>query len=214
MGDIKAILFDFWGTLVENGTYSPLKQTYAILRVRMPFGEFVQRFEEVFMTQKFESQEQAFAQTLEHLGMPARKALVDELIGLWNKNRLLAKPYAETFDALADLKKTYKLVLLSNTDCFVDSVLEKFSLRSYFDQTALSYEEGHLKTDPHLFEAALKKLKLSKNDVIMVGDSLETDIAGAVKAGIRAILVDRKNKRDFSPKICDLRELRECVQHV
>lgn len=40
-----------------------------------------------------------------------------------------------------------------------------------------------------MFEMALKKAKCAKEDAVMVGDQLETDIAGAHKAGIDSILV-------------------------
>ena len=56
----KAVLFDFWGTLAENGTYSPLRQTYNILRVRMKFSDFVIKTEHVLMTKPYEDQASAF----------------------------------------------------------------------------------------------------------------------------------------------------------
>src|SRR3989344_3533256 len=113
----KAILFDFWGTLVENGTYSPLRQSYALLRPRMPFGEFAETFEKAFMTKKFDEQTQGFNAVCEALQIPAKPFIIDKLIGLWNKNRMLAKLYPETTKVLEELKKKgYKLCLVSNTD--------------------------------------------------------------------------------------------------
>lgn len=53
---VKGVFFDFWGTLVENGTYSPLKQSFSILRVRMPFGAFAEQFERVLMTKQYADQ--------------------------------------------------------------------------------------------------------------------------------------------------------------
>ena len=35
----------------------------------------------------------------------------------------------------------------------------------------------------------------------MIGDSLQSDIQGVEKAGIKGMLVDRNNKREYSPKI-------------
>ena len=37
---------------------------------------------------------------------------------------------------------------------------------------------------------------LEASDVIMVGDSIPSDILGARNAGINALLIDRKNNRD------------------
>ncbi|MFC1774932.1 HAD family hydrolase [Nanoarchaeota archaeon] len=205
---IKAVFFDFWGTLFENGTYSPLRQTYKLLRVRMHFGDFVQKFEDSFMTKTFETQEDAFNEAIVDLGLRPRKFLIDKLIGLWNKNRLLAEPYEETFEVLNELKKNHKLVLLSNTDCFVQTVFDKCNFENYFDETALSFKTGFLKTNPRLFEVALKKIKVKAEEALMVGDSLETDIVGAKRAGLNVVLIDRRNRRDFSPKIQNLKELK------
>jgi FMN phosphatase YigB (HAD superfamily) len=55
----------------------------------------------------------------------------------------------------------------------------------------------------------LKKLKIKKTEAVMVGDSLESDIKAAENAGIKAILVDRHNKREYSDKISNLAELKE-----
>lgn len=41
-----------------------------------------------------------------------------------------------------------------------------------------------------IFDGALKKLGLPKEDVFVVGDNLETDIEGANKAGIKSIFID------------------------
>ena len=51
----KIILLDFWGTLVENGVWSPTKQVRNILGIRMPFPEYVVRMERSMMTKEFSS---------------------------------------------------------------------------------------------------------------------------------------------------------------
>mgnify|MGYP001567253348 CR=1 FL=1 len=108
----KVILFDFWGTLVDNGTYSPLRQSYDILRPRMNFSEFVQAFEKAFMTKKFDEQAKGFAEVCDAIELPQKSFIIDKLIGLWNKNRMLAKLYPETISVLQALKdKKYNSAL-------------------------------------------------------------------------------------------------------
>ncbi|MEM4282649.1 MAG: HAD family hydrolase [Candidatus Woesearchaeota archaeon] len=207
---IKAVLFDFWGTIVENGTFSPLRQTYVILRVNMPFSSFVQRFEEAFMTKKFEDLSSALKSAIGAFpGLEPSPFVIEKLIGIWNKNRLLAKPFPETTAVLEELKtKGLKIGLISNADCFsIEPLLERFDLAKYFDAMHLSWQTGFLKTNPKSFEILLRQLGVSKDETLMVGDSLETDIEGARKAGIRAILIDRKGKRDYPNKIGNLNEL-------
>ncbi len=52
------------------------------------------------------------------------------------------------------------------------------------------------KPNPAIFELALERLDLSAKDVVMVGDTYDTDILGANRAGIRAIHVESGNPPD------------------
>ncbi len=209
-GMVKAILFDFWGTLVENGVYpSPVRQVKYILNLRtLPFPLYIIQFERSFMTQKFDDLYKAFENVCKEFKIQPNQGLLDNLVGMWNKNKLLAKPYPDTIPALEKLKKDYKLVLVSNTDCFsVEAVMEKYDMKKLFDELVLSYDVGMLKTNPEMFEKALKKMKVKKGDAIMVGDSIESDMRGAENAGIKPILIDRYDKRDFADRVTSLKEL-------
>jgi len=210
---VKGVLFDFWGTLVENGTYSPMKQSMAILRVRMPFGEFAERFERAFMTKGFEDLTIAFTEVCKEFQVNPHPIAIEKLIGVWNKTRLLASIYPDTVDCLKALKaKKIKIGLVSNAPSNnIEPVLELFEIKDLFDGVFLSHEHGVLKTDG-LFELALKKLKLKKTDAISVGDSIETDIKGAEKAGIKAFLLDRNNKREFANKITSLSQVVDLLE--
>ena len=210
---VKAVFFDFWGTLVENGTYSPLKQSFHILRLRMPYGEYAEKFEQVFMTKEYADQATAFAEVCNAFGVRPHPIAIEKLIGVWNKNKLLAEIYPDTIDTLKALKeKGLKVVLISNApNNSVEDVFEKFGMKDLFDAVFLSWEKGMLKTHG-LFELALKQLKLKKTDVISVGDSIETDIKGAEKAGIKAYLLDRRGKREHENKIQTLTELLDIVE--
>jgi len=210
---VKGVLFDFWGTLVENGTYSPLKQSFAILRLRMPFGQVAEQFEKVLMTKKYEDQAAAFTEVCKAFNIDPIPIVIEKLIGVWNKNRLLATLYPETIDTLKALKdKKIKVILVSNAPAnSVESVMERFGMQDLFDGIFISCEHGKLKTEG-LFEDALKKHKLKKTDAIAVGDSIETDIKGAEAAGIKAYLIDRRGKREFVNKIQSLTEILKIVE--
>jgi putative hydrolase of the HAD superfamily len=210
---MKGVIFDFWGTLVENGTYSPMKQTYKILNVRLPFSVFVEKFERIFMTKKHSSKAEAFKEVCKEFNVTPNNFVIDKLVGLWNKNMLLAEPYDDVVDVLEELKKRgLKIILLCNaSENNVEPVLEKFDLRRLFDLVFLSFEEGLLKNDKLFYEKALKKLKLNKKDVIVVGDSVQSDIKGAENAGLKGVLIDRKNSRDYPDKILTLFDLLEVV---
>jgi HAD superfamily hydrolase (TIGR01549 family) len=206
----KAIVFDFWGTLVENGTYSPIRQVKRILRLDdMPFSDYVIRLENAMMIKKHESLKSAFEAVAAEFGIKINTYQINMLVGLWNKNWLLAKPYPEAEKVLSELKKKYRLIMISNTDNFsVEPVLQKFDFSKYFDKILLSYEQGSLKTDGTMLEHALSEMGIPKEDVVVVGDSMESDIMPAERAGMKAVLVDRKERRtEISLRIKNLEEL-------
>ncbi|MEM4244688.1 MAG: HAD family hydrolase [Candidatus Nanoarchaeia archaeon] len=211
----KAVIFDFWGTIVEIGVHpSPIRQIKSILNLDIPFSSYIIKFEEVFMKQPYKNLFEAFTEVCKAFRIEPKQELLEELVGLWNKNKLLAKPFPETIEVLEELKSEgYKLVMLSNTDCFsIEEIMEKYDLIKYFDSIVLSYQVRMLKNNPRMFQKILKDINASKEEVVMVGDSIESDIIGAKKAGIDAILVDRTGTRDFVPKIKDLTELKNYLE--
>jgi putative hydrolase of the HAD superfamily len=127
---------------------------------------------------------------------------------MWNKNRMLAKPFPETLETLERLKKTHKLILVSNTDSIsVSSVIEKYNLAGYFDNIYLSCDLGLLKSNPKMFEQILEKEGLAKEDAVMIGDSVESDLIAAEKAGIKGVLVDRQGRREHPNRVASLSEI-------
>jgi HAD superfamily hydrolase (TIGR01509 family) len=205
----KVIIFDFWGTLVEQGVYSPIKQVKRLLRLYdMAYPEFVVRFERAMMTTQFGSLKDGFVAVCEEFGVRAHPQLIEELIGMWNKNWLFAKLYPDSITTLQRLNKNYDLVLIANTDNFsVDGVLDKFDLARYFKFIFLSYKEGYIKTDPEMYARILEKVEVPAEDCVAVGDSLHSDVAAAQQVGVDAILVDRRGQREFEQKITTLAEL-------
>jgi len=210
---IKAVIFDFWGTLVENGTYSPIKQTYKTLNLRLSFGKFVEIFERVFMTQSYPSQMDGLKKTIEAFNLTPKNFIVEKLIGIWNMNKLFAKPYSDVVPALEELKrKNIKIALVSNSPKdSTEYVLEKYKLSNLFDVVALSHNLKLLKTDKQMFEFIIGNLGVNKNEIVMIGDSLETDMEAAQQSEIKGILMDRRNNREYQPKIKTLDELEKYI---
>ena len=210
---VKAIIFDFWGTLVENGVWSPIKQVQQILGIDLPFSEYVGRMEQAMMTRKFDSLKEAFQTVCEEFNVSCTEEKMEQLIGMWNKSWMLAKPYEEVQEELKDLKKGYKLILVSNTDNFsINQVLDKFQLRELFDHVFLSYEVGLLKTDKKFLKKLLKETGLAAEDCVLVGDSILSDMEAAKGAEIKGVLIDRKQRQQFPLKIRNLKELQDILR--
>lgn len=209
---IKAILFDFWGTLVENGTKSPIKQVKTILRIDVPFSEYVMRMERAMMTRNFSTLEEAFSSVCAEFNVPCTPVVMEKLIGMWNKSWMLAIPYQEVEEMLQQLQGRYRLFLISNTDCFsIHKVLEKYPLQKYFERMFFSCDLGMIKTDKSFLTQLLGQAGLMVEECVLIGDSLQSDILAAQKVGMKAILIDRQDSRDFQPKIKNLYEVEEIL---
>ena len=86
-----------------------------------------------------------------------------------------------------------KLGVVSNATDLVRRVLDNLDLTRDFDFIIVSSEVGINKPSPRIFQLAAEKARTSPNRMIYVGDKLSTDVVGASKAGMNAILVDRAN---------------------
>lgn len=209
---VKTILFDFWGTLVENGVKSPTKQIRTLLNLKLSFSEYVTRLERAMMTRKYSSLREAFLNVCAEFSIEPQEEILEEMVGLWNKSWMLAELYPETEEVLAELNEKYNLILISNTDSFsVEKVLDKFKMNKYFEKCFFSYNLGFIKTNPAFFRKVLLELKLNPEECIVVGDSIQSDIMAAKNAGIKAILVDRMDTRDYPLKVKSLKELKELL---
>lgn len=92
------------------------------------------------------------------------------------------------------LAKKYPLTVVTNG--FVEVQYEKFDksgLRDCFSHIVLSEEVGCQKPNSRIFEEALRMNGLQAEDVVMIGDSWNSDIKGAINAGIDQIWI-RKSK--------------------
>ena len=113
---------------------------------------------------------------------------------------------------LKRLRKKYPLFLISNTDPFsIDNVLDKFQLRGLFDKIFFSYKLGFIKTDAQFLDLVLEELGLPAEECLLIGDSIQSDIIPAKEKGLKAVLIDRKNSRNFHPKIKRLDDLEKIL---
>jgi putative hydrolase of the HAD superfamily len=93
-------------------------------------------------------------------------------------------------ELIESLSSTHELALLTNGA--PDLQREKIAatgLGRFFKAIAVSGEHGVGKPDPGIFHRLLFELGVSPGEALMVGNSLERDIAGARNAGIRSIWI-------------------------
>jgi putative hydrolase of the HAD superfamily len=71
------------------------------------------------------------------------------------------------------------------------SKLRRLGIEQHFERLFASAAVGAGKPSREIFDHALREMAVSPSDAVMIGDSLEGDIAGAKRAGIRTIWINR-----------------------
>jgi putative hydrolase of the HAD superfamily len=102
---------------------------------------------------------------------------------------LLFPNTTEVLDYLAN--KNYQLHLITNGfEKTQHSKLKNSGLDKYFVEVITSEGSNSLKPQKEIFEYAFARTKAALHESIMIGDSLEVDIQGAMNAGIDQVFVN------------------------
>ena len=108
-------------------------------------------------------------------------------------------PDPDTLPVLRELSgRGLRLGLFSNAthDPFIQHVVDRLGFRPFLDPVLSSAGVGVRKPDPAAFDPCLVAWSLPAGSVAVAGDSLEHDIEGAHRAGMRAVWYrSRENAR-------------------
>jgi len=91
--------------------------------------------------------------------------------------------------------------------------MQNSKIRSYFKTVTNSEMVGVKKPNPKIFNYALNSAEANPNESIMIGDSLEADIAGAQKVGMRTIHFDYKDVHNGDGNV-RVKQLKALINHL
>jgi putative hydrolase of the HAD superfamily len=137
----------------------------------------------------------------------------DEMIHLLANEYIYYLPqfnhlYEGAFEVLEYLYPKYKLHIITNGFQTVQATKIKNARIEHFFQTITNAEmAGVKKPNPLIFEFALDLAKVNKFQSVMIGDSLEADVEGALNIGLDAIFFNEFNVETDS-KIMQVNQLR------
>lgn len=122
--------------------------------------------------------------------------------------------FPDTIEVLNNLRnKNYQMHIITNGfEKTQQGKLKNSGLEKYFEVVVTSESSNSLKPKPEIFDYALRQTQASVDESIMIGDSMEVDIAGARSAGMDQVHVNFANKpQDLKPTytIINLIELKE-----
>jgi putative hydrolase of the HAD superfamily len=110
--------------------------------------------------------------------------------------------FKDAYNLIEQLSKKYRIVIVTNGLKEVQSErIVKSILAPFIETTIISDEIGIMKPDPKIIDYALDKIKhKSKNDVVIIGDSLTSDMQCGFNAGIDTIWYNPKSKENTLDK--------------
>jgi putative hydrolase of the HAD superfamily len=223
---IKAILLDFGGTIANTKTDWEMVSERAKSRLELEdirvdpvdlenaFKDAIEyRYQQHELGVELNSYD-FFNHGLGILGHKVDLDITDELEQIVND-----EGYVEFVtgleDVLMELSDSYKLALLSNSWLEAPrKALRDHGYGRWFDVMVCSFDIGIPKPDPRIFEFALDLLGVRAHEAVMVGDSLEADVKGALGAGLHAVLVDDGFSEWDGPKIIELEEIIDVLKGI
>jgi len=216
MKNIKAIIFDAYGTLFDVNS--------AAEKCKDKIGDKWEAFANYWRTTQLEytwlrslmKRHKDFWQITEDSldkSMSVFKidnSMRDELLDLYK----ILSPFEEVPKVLKSLKeKNFKLAILSNgTPSLLNELVQSNKLDNLFDDIFSIEEVGIFKPDSKVYDMPIKKYKIEKNEVAFLSANT-WDVSGGGNYGYNSIWVNRNNntfdKLDYSPQheIKNLKEL-------
>jgi putative hydrolase of the HAD superfamily len=211
--DVRALLFDVNGTLIDIKTDEWMEQCYRAIAHYLTYqgialhrGEVRDLYFQIMKEQFAASREKfpefdvvaVWREVLRRRGTDYTRSLAPETLqqmplflaqmqrGI-SRKRLEAFP--QTREILAQLKTRHRLGVVSDAQS-VNGLpeLRAVGLAEYFESVIISGDYGYRKPDVRLFQAGLTALQVRAEDAIFVGNDRYRDVLGARQAGMKTIL--------------------------
>ena len=220
MKDIKAIVFDAYGTLFDVNS--------AAEKCKDKIGDKWESFANFWRTTQLEytwlrslmKRHKDFSQVTEDSLDKSMKtfkidrSMKDELLSLYQ----VLSPYPEVKEVLKKLKeKEYRLAILSNgTPALLNKLVKSNNLENIFDDLFSVEEVGIYKPDPKVYDMPIKKYQINPDEVAFLSANT-WDLSGGGNYGYNAVWVNRNNNifdnLDYEPKneIKNLKQLIEII---
>ena len=220
MKNIKAIIFDAYGTLFDVNS--------AAEKCKDKIGDKWEGFANFWRTTQLEytwlrslmKRHKDFWQiTEDSLDKSMKTYKIDPTM----KNELLnlyksLSPYEEVDEVLIKLKeKNFKLAILSNgTPSLLNELVKSNNLDNLFDDLFSIEEVGIYKPDSKVYDLPIKKYQIQKNEVVFLSANT-WDVSGGGNYGFNSVWVNRNNNffdnLDYIPKyeIKDLSKLLDII---
>jgi len=208
MDKIKAVIFDFIGTLANLVGYSLEKAEDKLFRSLLKSGfnlsrenffeaynKAYQRHCKVRYQQLIEVTNAVWiSEALGYLGynVTPEDERINTAVNRFFEDYLAAlKLRSSAKQTLMKLYNRYKLGIVTNYTYapVIYAALRKLKINDFFNVVVVSEAAGWRKPNPKIFHEALKALSVEADEAIFVGDTPSEDIEGAKRVGMKTICI-------------------------
>lgn len=220
---IRAILFDVDNTLV-NFMRMKRHAVEAAVEAMIDAGlqtsrdQFIEKVFQVYWQEGIEDQQIFDKILIKELGRVDHKILAAGILGYRRAKEAYLAVYPHVHPTLTEfLKRGIRMAIVSDAPALqVWMRIMGLGLAQYFDTVITWDDTKERKPSPKPFRMALEKLSLQPEEVLMIGDWADRDIAGAKALGIKTVFAkygDEFNTKDSGAdyEIMDIAELLDIV---
>jgi len=194
---LRAVFFDAGNTLVfadREKTLAPLKSRGVSIPEETIFAaeRAARRFRDVNAGDPSHTDQQYWNIYYEELlsKLPGNDDLLPDLTAAARNSSSWSVVPPGTREILLRLKLRYRLAVISNSDGHIADLFERVGLADCFETITDSGNVGFQKPHPEIFRAALRSLDVAAEQSVYIGDVYSIDVAGALAAGMQAIIMD------------------------
>jgi len=220
MKNIKAIIFDAYGTLFDVNS--------AAEKCKDKIGDKWEGFANHWRTTQLEytwlrslmKRHKDFWQVTEDSLDKSMKAyeidssMRNELLDLYK----ILSPFKEVPEVLKSLKeKDFKLAILSNgTPTLLNELVKSNNLENIFDDIFSIEEVGVYKPDSKVYDLPINQYQIQKNEVVFLSANT-WDVSGGGNYGYNSIWVNRNDNifdnLDYQPKL-EIKNLKDLLTNI
>jgi putative hydrolase of the HAD superfamily len=192
---IQAVIFDFFGTLVDDFVASTAQMTPDLATaVNAPHEQFMELWRKTSNLRidgTFQSIEAAIEYVCTGIGIqPTPEKLTKAVEIRLNQIRQALKPRPDAIATLQKLKhKGYKIGLLSNCSIEIPILWPDSPFAELVDSAVFSSREHLKKPDPRIFQLACERLAETPQQCIYVADGENHELAVAASIGLHPLLI-------------------------
>jgi putative hydrolase of the HAD superfamily len=225
----KAVIFDLFGTLVDNWPADERKTLLAGMAAELgcPFESLFHIWDEHRAkrdTGSFATVQECLAAACEGMGQSVSAASIEKASAAYSEFAVRCLTPRE--DAVATVRRLrelgYRIGLISDCGPPTPDLWSQTALADHFDVATFSCDAGLKKPDPRIYMTTCEGLNVAPGACLYVGDGGSRELTGAESVGMRALMIRTPSEEIIAPLRVDadswegtrIRSLGEVLLHL